>query len=173
MTAKQLSFWDHVWDWTKSILIAFLLVFFINHFLVLQYKVDQHSMDSTLADGEHVLVNRVPYYFHEPQYGDIVVFHESNSEDWIKRVIGRPGDTILFKHGVLYRNGVAIPEPYIKEPMNPGDFGPYKIPAGELFVMGDNRNVSRDSREIGPIKISQVVGRAEFVLYPFQSFKKL
>jgi signal peptidase I len=162
-----------IWDWVKAIAIALLIAFFIRQFVFQFFLVSGESMDQTLENGERVLVNKVPYYFHQPNYGDIVVFHESPNEDWIKRVIGRPGDTIQFKSGVLYRNGIPVSEPYINGPMNPGDYGPYKIPAGELFLMGDNRNVSRDSRDIGPVKISQVIGRADLVVFPFAKFKFL
>jgi signal peptidase I len=164
-----------VWDWVKAIVIALIIAFLIRQFVFAFFQVSGESMDNTLANGERVLVDKVPYYFHQPNYGDIVVFHESADQDWIKRVIGRPGDTIQFKNGVLYRNGKVVPEPYIKEKMAPdqSNYGPYHIPQGELFLMGDNRNVSQDSRVIGPVKISQVVGRADVVVFPFRSFKFL
>ena len=168
------SAWPIIWDWVKAIVIAIFIAFLIRQFVFAFFQVSGESMDNTLSNGERVLVDKVPYYFHQPQYGDILVFRESSTEDWIKRVIGRPGDTIEFKGGNLYRNGVKISEPYLKEHMSPpGDFGPYKIPAGKLFLMGDNRNVSKDSREIGPVNISQVVGRADLVAFPVSNFKFL
>ncbi|UOF91892.1 signal peptidase I [Fodinisporobacter ferrooxydans] len=169
----EASAWSVAWDWIKAIAIALIIAFLIKQFVFAFFQVSGESMDRTLANGERVLVDKIPYYFHQPQYNDIVVFHESADEDWIKRVIGRPGDTILFKNGILYRNGKQVSEPYINGPMVPGDFGPYKIPQGDLFLMGDNRNVSKDSREIGPVKISQVIGRAEVVVFPFSKFKTL
>ncbi|GIM45907.1 signal peptidase I [Collibacillus ludicampi] len=175
-----------LWEWMKSIAIALLLAFLVQKFIVEFFVVSGPSMNHTLANNERLLVNKIPYYFHNPQRGDIIIFQENPTEAWVKRVIGLPGDKIKIDHGQLYINGVKVDEPYINNPMSPTyDFpaatptgksssqASITVPPGELFVMGDNRDVSVDSRVIGPIKISQVIGQAEAVVYPFDQIKWL
>jgi signal peptidase I len=165
--------------------VALLLAFLVQKFVVAFFVVSGPSMNHTLANNERLLVNKIPYYFHPPRRGDIIIFQESPTEAWVKRVIGLPGDQIKIDHGQLYVNGIKVDEPYINNPMSPSyNFPPASptgngasatltVPPGELFVMGDNRDVSVDSRVIGPIKISQVIGQAEAVVYPFTQLKWL
>lgn len=165
-----------VWDWIKGPLLAVTIVLFIHQFLFTQFYVDGHSMDPTLATGERLIVNRLPYDFGPPRRGDIIVFRApvAGDSDWVKRVIGLPGDTVAVIDGKLVLNGRVIPEDFLAQPMDPRrNFGPLKVPAGELFVMGDNRNISEDSRAIGPIDISSVIGRVALIFWPPADFKVL
>ncbi|MCY0876119.1 MAG: signal peptidase I [Firmicutes bacterium] len=167
---------DTAWGLLRGPLLAILLVLLIHQFLVTQFYVDGHSMDPTLASGERLLINRVVYDFGTPKRGDIVVFRApvAGDQDWVKRVIGLPGDTIAVTDGKLIVNGRIIAEPFIAQPMNPRhNFGPVRVPPGELFVMGDNRNVSVDSRVIGPIAITSVIGRVDLIFWPLKDFKVL
>ncbi len=164
--------WSEVWDWLKAIIVALIIAEGIHLFILQQFVVDGHSMDRTLANGEHLIVDKVPYYFETPKRGDIIVFHAPDGEDWVKRVIGLPGNTVAVKDGKLILDGKVINEPYINQPMNPyNNYGPTTVPKGDLFVMGDNRNISEDSRIIGPIPISKVIGRVDLVFWPLNDFK--
>ncbi|MHB1683779.1 MAG: signal peptidase I [Bacilli bacterium] len=166
------SSWSGIWDWIKAILVALVIAWLIHHFLFAQFRVDGISMEPTLQNGERLLVDKIPYYFGPPKRGDIIIFHAPDGMDWVKRVIGLPGDTVQVYKGNLILNGKIVHEPFINGPMNPlRNFGPEKVPPGDLFVMGDNRNVSEDSRVIGPIPISKVIGRVDFVFWPLNNFK--
>ena len=166
------SAWSGIWDWVKAGLVALVIAFLIHQFLFAQFRVDGISMEPTLLNGERLLVDKIPYYFGPPKPGDIIIFHAPDGMDWVKRVIGVPGDTIQVYKGKLILNGKVVREPFINGPMNPyRNFGPVKVPPGHLFVMGDNRNVSEDSRVIGPIPISKVVGRVDLVFWPLNKFQ--
>ncbi|WP_235587124.1 signal peptidase I [Ferroacidibacillus organovorans] len=163
---------DSIWDWVKAGIVALIIAFGIHQFLFTQFRVDGQSMDYTLANGERLIVDKIPYYFGMPKRGDIIVFLAPDGQYWVKRVIGLPGDTIQIKNGQLILNGKIVKEPFIAQPMDPSmPFGPVKVPPGRLFVMGDNRNISEDSRVIGPIKISSVVGRVDLVIWPLNKFE--
>lgn len=169
---KQNSGWRVAWDWAKAFLIAIVIAFGIKHFLFTQRIVDGHSMDHTLANGERMLIDRIPYDFGLPKRGDIVVFQAPDGEQWVKRVIGLPGDTIQLIKGKLYLNGKYIPEPFITDgPTDPKyNYGPSVVPPGHIFVMGDNRTVSYDSRYIGPIAVDKLTGRVDAVIWPLDEF---
>lgn len=160
------------WEWIKVGIVALIIAGGIHQFMFQQYVVQGQSMDHTLANGEHLIVDKLPYYFGIPQRGNIIVFRAPDGDYWVKRVIGLPGNTVQVWHGNLLLNGKIYNEPFINGPMNPyKNFGPIKVPPGHLFVMGDNRNISEDSRMIGPIPISSVVGRVDVVFWPLQDFK--
>jgi signal peptidase I len=174
------------------ILIAFILALLIKTLLVQAFFIPSGSMEPTLMPGDRVLVLKVPYYFHDPRRGDIVVFSDPNpsnqpdrgvvggfvhwlfqglgvqhpdNEDFIKRVIGLPGETVWAKGGHVYVDGTRIAEPYLTQ--NTADFPKTRVPAGSLFVMGDNRGNSLDSRfGLGFIPIDKVIGKAELVIWP-------
>ena len=122
---------------------------------------------------DRLIALRTAYWFSEPKRGDIVVFHYPDNEEelYIKRVIGTPGDIVEGKDGVVYVNGEALEEPYIKEPAEE-DFGPYQVPKESYFMLGDNRNHSRDSRdwENTYVKKNKILGKAFLRYYP--NFKK-
>ena len=154
-----------VLDILETLVLAVVLYFGINA-VSARVRVDGFSMRPTLQDGEYILVNKLAYKFGEPQRGDIVVFvfPVNPEEDLIKRVIGLPGDTISVQDGVLSINGVAVDEPYINAP--PAYDGSWQVSEGELFVLGDNRNDSRDSHQWGLLPIQNVIGRAVVIYWP-------
>ncbi|WP_054951561.1 signal peptidase I [Numidum massiliense] len=200
---------NELWEWTKAILIAIGLAVVIRMFLFEPYFVSGQSMEPNLESGEGLIVNKVIYKMREPERGEILVFHAPLGRDYIKRVIGVPGDTVEVRDDTLYVNGKKIAEPYIEKAKkqyreeeqknssgqtgrentesNNNDelqetgggvhytenIGPISVPKGELFVLGDNRPGSEDSRAIGTIPLDKVVGRAEVVLWPLPQFRML
>ena len=154
--------------------VAVAVALLIQAFLVKPYRIPSASMEDTLLIGDRVLVDRISWRFSLPERGDIVVFHPPfDGPVLIKRIIGLPGDEISLSGGFVYVNGRRLDEPYVRridgrqEPSQPFSNGlpwslqePYKVPPGSYFVMGDNRTDSGDSREFGPIKREQFVGRA-------------
>ncbi|WP_336885154.1 signal peptidase I [Caldalkalibacillus salinus] len=163
-------------EWFKALSIAVAIALGIRIFLFAPIVVDGTSMLPTLEDGEKILVNKVMYHLDEPQRGDILVFHAEHGKDWIKRVIGEPGDTVEVRDDQLYINGEPIEERYLEDKLlqTSGilthDFQT-TVPEGHIFVMGDNRQNSRDSRSIGAIPIDDVVGRADVVFWPFDAIR--
>jgi signal peptidase I len=129
------------------------------------------SMAPTLQAGDHVLVARFIYRFADPHRGDIVVFkgYGSGNETVIKRVVGVAGDTVEIRDGVLYVNGERQKEPYVNYRLtNANFFGPQRVPEGRVFVMGDNRSNSRDSRSFGPVPEEGLLGRVLLRFWPLQ-----
>jgi signal peptidase I len=123
-------------------------------------------MNPSLANGEYILVNKLAYRLGEPKRGDIIVFSFPNdpSQDLIKRVIGLPGDNIDIQNGKVMINGIALEEPYIAAP--PIYNGNWQVDVGKLFVLGDNRNESKDSHEWGLLPIENVIGKAVLIYWP-------
>lgn len=152
-------------EWMIAIFSALIIAIIIRMFLFAPYEVHGTSMAPTLNGDELLVVNKWIYNMKEPEYGDIVVFHTDEQKDFIKRVIGLPGDRIKIASGKVYRNGDQLDEPYINGHME-GTLDEVLIPPGHLFVLGDNRNNSKDSRVIGAIKMKDVVGRADMVILP-------
>ena len=174
------------------VLMAFVLALIIRTFLFQAFFIPSPSMEPTLIQGDRVLVNKVPYYFHDPRRGDIIVFSNPNpeatpdrgfvggffhwlfqglgfqqpeNEDFIKRVVGLPGDVVEGMHGSVYVNGVKLIEPYLTQHTQP--FPATTVPAGKLFVMGDNRGNSLDSRfGLGFVPIDNVIGKAFVKIWP-------
>ena len=153
----------------ESIVIAIILALIIRTFVVQAFKIPSGSMLNTLLVGDHILVNKFIYRFKDPQRGDIVVFKfpKDEEKDFIKRVIGMPGDKIQIKNNQVFINDKPVKEPYaIYEgyPSSKINFGPVTVPKGKLFVMGDNRYNSYDSREWGFLDEKELVGEA-FIIY--------
>jgi signal peptidase I len=124
-------------------------------------------MEPTLFAGNFVVVSKLAYQFAEPSRGDIVVFHyppNPEQDPYIKRVIGLPGDRVVVREDEVLINGVRIAEPYLKSPARQG--GEWNVPSGSLFVMGDNRNNSSDSRSWGVVPKENVIGKALVVYWP-------
>lgn len=131
------------------------------------YQVDGHSMDPTMHNGEFVIVLKAVYWFHPPQTGDIIVlqYPQDPSRNFIKRVIGTPGDVVAVRGGHVYVNGHALTEPYIAQP--PAyTVPPLTVPAGKYWVLGDNRNDSNDSHIWGFLPANEVIGKAWVVYWP-------
>ncbi|MBO9604743.1 MAG: signal peptidase I [Paenibacillaceae bacterium] len=176
--------WKELRGWIGSIALAFILTLIIGVFIVQPTKVSGHSMDPTLHDGQRVYISKLPHTFgYTPKYGDIVIvdsrttrnrsllddikdhplFHlfEKNNEEhiiFIKRVIGKAGDELRFQDGHVYRNGEKLDEPYLNEAMQYSSKETVVVPDNYVFVMGDNRNHSQDSRAIGSIPLDHVLG---------------
>jgi signal peptidase I len=175
-------------EYTESIIIAVVLALVIRTFVVQAFKIPSGSMEDTLLIGDHILVNKLSYGLQipflnakvrvfglmgDPNRGDIIVFPfpRDPSRDFIKRVVGLPGDRIEVRSHRAYINGEPLKEPYVKlderaaaHPSRYSHWGPEVVPPGKLFVMGDNRDNSADGRDWGFLDISQVKGRA-FIIY--------
>jgi signal peptidase I len=148
---------------------AFVLALLVQQFIVKPFAIPSPSMEPTLVEGDRVLVNRLVYHFHPPRRGDVIVFHppgRPGSDPFIKRVIAVAGDTVSVQDGVLYLNGVAQDEPYIKEYPIEGDYPETAIRTGYVWAMGDNRNNSGDSRVFGPVTLDAIMGEAFAVYWP-------
>ena len=183
--------WKHfVREVLETVGLAVLLFLVIN-IISARVRVDGVSMRPTLEDGEFVLINRLAYKFGNYQRGDIIVFRpplpsyppqgffrqllglpsiSDSYEDYIKRIIGLPGDTVSIENGVVYINGVQLLEPYIAAP--PNYPGTWTVPAGNLFVMGDNRNNSSDSHAWGFLPVQNILGKALVIYWPFKDWTK-
>jgi signal peptidase I len=182
------------------ILVAFVLALLIKTFLVQAFFIPSQSMEPTLDVGDRVLVNKFVYAFREPRRGEIIVFENPRlqepdrnplsafwhwiieglgfstdpEKDFIKRVIGLPGETIEVNQGQVFVDGDRIEETYVSPEPDLSDFGPFTVPEGHLFVMGDNRPNSQDSRSaLGPIPRGKVVGKAFIVIWPPSNFEWL
>ena len=154
-------------EWLEAGTIAIILAVVIKMFLFEFVLVEGSSMYPTLHNNDRLMVTKVQYYFHEPEFEDIVILNYSDSVEFVKRVIGKAGDTIEVKNSVVYLNGEALDEPYISDQPYP-DFAKVVVPKGTYFVMGDNRVDSRDSRyeDVGFISKDEIVGKVVFRIYP-------
>ncbi|GED12117.1 signal peptidase I [Aneurinibacillus migulanus] len=159
-------------QWSRWFLALVIGIVCIRIFFFAPYVVEGISMYPTLEDHERIVVNKWIYQMKNPSYGDVIVLHANDREDYIKRIIGVGGDELELRNGTLYRNGSIVDEPYINE-ITLGEFDKIKVPPDSYFVMGDNRNRSMDSREIGFISQSSIVGRAEFIFYPFRKVERI
>lgn len=161
-------------EWAKDIIIAIIVAVIILQFIKPTF-VKETSMLPTLQEYNFLFLNKKAYFFGEPERGDIIVFHtdlktqNGDEKMLIKRVIGLPGEVIHIEEGQVMIDGEVLEEPYIMEPYTSGFVDNMKIPDDSLFVMGDNRQNSIDSRDanVGLVKIQDVYGKAVFRLYPF------
>ncbi|MBN1189536.1 MAG: signal peptidase I [Dehalococcoidales bacterium] len=154
------------------ITLGLALVIYLLLQLVIQSSiVNNISMQPTLIEGQRLIIGKVAYTFSEPQRGDIVVVRppvETNTE-YVKRLIGLPGDTVEIDDGKLYLNGIPLDEPYLKEDIKSG-FSPYVVPEGRYFLMGDNRNHSNDSRRGWTVTRQDIVGKAWLRIWPLNKW---
>ena len=198
---KQKSLLRNIIEWVATILAALLIALVIRSFVFELVRVDGHSMDNTLADGEIMLVTKYDYsstwlclpwqddtakesaarwtFGGNPERFDIVICRYPGRGDtnFVKRVVGLPGDVVEIREGYLYVNGEKYEEAYIDDDYrirggsDGYSFGPRTVPEGEFFVMGDHRNNSNDSRALGSISRNMIVGHVRHVLYPFDSWR--
>jgi len=163
-----------VMEWIVSIIVAVALVLVIHNYIGQLVRVEGASMQPTLYTDQRVLVTKIPYWNDENiERGDIVITkYPGSRENFVKRIIALPGDTIRITDGILYINDTAIDEPYIKEEMY-SDYTETLVPEGYYFVMGDNRNNSKDSRSssVGALPRDMIQGRAYAILWPFADFR--
>ncbi len=152
-------------DILEIILLSFIIYAGIN-IITARIRIDGTSMEPSLHDGEYVIVDKVTYKIRQPGLGDVIVFHNPRDpkEEYIKRVIGQPGDRVEINHGQVYINGQPIQEPYIAAP--PVYPGSWVVPQNSLFVLGDNRNNSSDSHTWGSVPMDYVIGKAVFIYWP-------
>lgn len=166
-----------VWGWIISIIIAVAVAFIIRAFFFEIIVVDGNSMYPTLYSDEKLAVEKVSRYFGLPERGDIIIVHypdEYEDEDtkdatYVKRVIALPGETVEVRDSVVYINGTALSEPYINTTDPYLDMAAVTVPEDTVFVMGDNRAHSKDSRTVGPIARSEIVGHALSVIWPLDN----
>ena len=163
-------------DWIISIVVAVALAMFIRTFIVELYVVDGPPMRPTLESAERLVVNKFIYRFRVPEKGEVLVFQSPRdpSRDFIKRVIATPGDTIEIREGRVLVNDQILVEDYILEKTR-SEYPKMTVPEGRIFVMGDNRNNSEDSRfaDVGFVPYDLIKGKAVMVFWPLSSYKTL
>lgn len=197
---KRRPFWREL---PVLVVIAFVIALLLKSFVLQAFYIPSASMEDTLLIGDRVLVEKVTYRFSDPDRGDVIVFEKDlggaplpeadrspidkvadsfkslfgfptgSEQDFIKRVVAVGGDTVEGKDGRLLVNGAPIDEPYLADGVETSAFGPVDVPADTIFVMGDNRGNSDDSRNFGPISEDTVVGRAFVLIWPPADFSTL
>jgi signal peptidase I len=155
-------------DIFETLVLALVLYFAIDA-VVARVRVLNISMVPTLVPGELVMVNKLAYKLGEMERGDIIVFHYSEEEDYVKRLIGLPGDEVEMKDGIVYISGRPMIETYLNE--MPTYTGKWTVPEGKLFVLGDNRNLSSDSHDWGFVSVDKVMGRAMLIYWPLDQVR--
>jgi signal peptidase I len=168
----------------ETLVLTVAIFFVIQTFIAQPYQVRQQSMETTLEPGEYVLVDKLTPRFDSYKRGDIIVFEPpagwavgGDNTPFIKRIIGLPGDTVELRGGHVYVNGTELQEPYIYQqdgagqPTDPtSGQSRWVVPSGEIFVMGDHREASADSRTFGPVPLTSVIGRAWLRYWPLSAF---
>jgi signal peptidase I len=158
--------------WIISMAIAITVALMLRLFVFEFVSISQSSMEPTLYSQNYVFMERVTYWFQTPSYGDVVICaYPNSSATYVKRVIGVEGDTLEIKDGILYINGEAD-KTYFSDYMN-GTLPKTVVPEGCVYVMGDNRNVSVDSRSVGPLQADMIMGKALFVIWPMDQIHGL
>lgn len=179
---EQSKVTQEIWGWAKSLLIGLAIALFIKIFIFSPYTVQGASMEPTLHNEERLFVNKFTAFTDSFNRGDVIIIKRpEETERYVKRIIGLPGDTIEMDNDQLYVNGEKIEEHYLRENRMAAkqqsmklteDFGPIEVPKGNYFVMGDNRLVSMDSRNgLGFIEESTIIGKAQFVMMPIKKMR--
>ncbi|MBM7646842.1 signal peptidase I [Scopulibacillus daqui] len=175
---------SEAFEWIKALAIAVIIALLIRGFVFTNYIVEGQSMMPTLQDGNRLIVNKLDYEISKPHRFDVVIFHATKNEDYVKRVIGLPGDKIAYKNDTLYVNDKPVKEPYLdkyKSELITGnltqDFtlqgltGHTRVPEGKVFVLGDNRRDSVDSRVFGFVDEDQIVGKVNLRYWPLSEMQ--
>lgn len=168
---KKKSLWKELWEYVKMILFVVIVVLVVDNFLLINAVIPSESMENTIMTGDRIFGNRLAYLFDDPERFDIVIFKypDDESQRFIKRVIGLPGETVEIREGKVYINGLDTPLDDSFTPETPvGNFGPYTVPEGCYFMLGDNRNNSRDSRmwDNPYVKKEKILGKAVLRYFP-------
>ena len=161
-------------EFVKTLVVAFLLAHFIMVSVAQAFQVEQYSMEPNLLPHDRVLVNKFIYHFRLPASGQIIVLHppSDTTRNYIKRVVALPGQTVRIHDGQVYINDRPLREPYLRVTTN-GDYGPQVVPTQEVFVLGDNRGNSEDSRAFGFVPLRNIVGEAVVIYWPPPRFRVL
>lgn len=160
--------------WIKASLIAIILAIILNTFIFSSSMVEGISMEPALLDNDRIIFNKLIYIISQPERGDIIIIKQRDKK-YIKRVIALPGETIEMSNHKLYIDNVEQPTSYVdpSDEILTGSFGPLKVPKEHYFVMGDNRLVSKDSRnELGLIKRDEIIGKSEFIISPLNRWSR-
>jgi signal peptidase I len=167
---KKSSFRRAVVEILQTLLLAVLLYFAIDAVFA-RVRVVNISMQPTFVEGDVLLVNKLAYKLGKLHTGDVVIFHNPNDleEDYIKRLIGKPGDVVRVEGGIVFVNDIPLEEDYIADP--PYYSGEWMVPQGSIFVLGDNRNQSSDSHSWGYVPLEDLVGKALVVYWPLDAVK--
>lgn len=165
------SIWKELWEYIKMIIFVIVVVLIVNNVLLINARVPSESMEKTIMTGDRFFGNRLAYLFNDPERFDIVVFKypDDESQLFVKRVIGLPGETVEIREGKVYINGSDTPLDDSFTPETPmGNYGPYVVPEGSYFMLGDNRNHSGDSRfwKQPYVEKDKIVGKAILRYFP-------
>lgn len=172
---KKTNWTREIISWVVLLAIAYLLAYSITHFVIIKTEIISGSMISTLNIGDRVVGNRLAYLFSDPDRGDVIffAFPDDETKTYVKRIIGLPGEKVEIIDGLVYINDSSTPlkETYLNEEME-GSFGPYQVPEGHYFVLGDNRNISIDARYWDNTYVSddQIFGKAWLRYKPTLNF---
>ncbi len=172
LNKKKINWKKEIWEWVKIIVSAAVIALVLNNFIIANSKVPSGSMENTIMTNDRVIGSRLSYLFADPERGDIVIFHYPDNEKvyFVKRVIGLPGDTVDIYGGHVYLNGSQEPlmEEYIREPMVPDIPMHFEVPEDCYFMLGDNRNYSKDARfwTNTYVKKEKIIAKVLFRYYP-------
>ncbi|MEX1020359.1 MAG: signal peptidase I [Litorilinea sp.] len=164
--------WMMLRELAETIILS-LVIFLLIRQVVQNYRIESHSMQPNFYEGQFILVNKLSFRLGAPARGDVIVFHNPSNvnEDYIKRVIGLPGDTVEIRNQAVYINGEVLVEDYDLNLLHPSTvYGPLLLEPSHLFVMGDNRQNSKDSRDFGALSEDLVVGKAWLHVWPLATF---
>lgn len=171
-TEEKKSFWKELWEYIRLVVIMLIVMFVIMNYVVINAQIPSESMQNTIQKGDRIFGLRLAYLNSAPERFDIVIFKfpDDESQLFIKRIIGMPGEKIEIKQGKVYVNNSAVPldDSFCKEPPMMKDFGPYQVPEDSYFVLGDNRNWSKDSRYWVNtfVKREKILGKAGLRYFP-------
>lgn len=161
---------------TVETAVLALLIFLLMRLVVQNFRIEGYSMEPNLHQGQYLIVNKAVYrWLHPPERGDIIVFEypRAPDRDFIKRVIGLPGEKVEIRNGVVYINDKPLPEPYLKNNRGHGNFPPTVLGPDQYFVLGDNRDNSSDSRMWGPLPRDRIIGKAWISYWPPQLWGRI
>lgn len=169
---------DAIFDYLQGIVVFMAMLVMVYLFIFSPQEINGASMEETFFNGELIVTNKLVFKLETPKRGDVVIFKSPKNKevDYIKRVIGLPGESVKLEGGRIYINGIELPEPYLAEGISTNsesyltEGDEIVVPEGQYFVMGDNRPHSSDSREFGPIPVEDFIGKGLFRYWPPQKF---